>query len=271
MSIGEMVCACTIAGSDSGGGAGIQADLKTFSALGVWGCTVVTAITAQNTREVRGSWILSPESVRMQMEAVFDDFSIGAVKTGMLGNDTVIRTVVDSLPEEIPLVVDPVMVSTSGYGLLESGTDIFEDLISRANLITPNIPEALALTGMRSITSVQEMILAGRRLQDLGANAVLVKGGHLPGERAVDVFVDKEGELILEGERYPYQVHGSGCCLSAAIAAYIAKNTDVREACRNAKTFMDGAIRFAAVSRSGLRIIQPMKALKFGDVKTERE
>ncbi len=258
MTESRMIAACSIAGSDSGGGAGIQADLKTFTALGVWGLTVVTAVTAQNTREVRGSWMLPAEAVTAQLAAVCDDFSIGAFKTGMLGTREIAAAVADRLPAGIPLVVDPVMISTSGHRLLdeEAVGELVRRLIPRADVVTPNIPEAEALTGM-TITSLEDMAEAGRRIIDLGAGAVVVKGGHGSADAVTDILVDAAGTVRLTGRRYPYAVHGSGCCFAAALAAYLARGLSVREAFAAARSFVDGAIAAAAGESGSLRIINP--------------
>ncbi|HOI13170.1 MAG TPA: bifunctional hydroxymethylpyrimidine kinase/phosphomethylpyrimidine kinase [Methanoculleus sp.] len=258
MTGGEMIAACSVAGSDSGGGAGIQADLKTFTALGVFGLTVITAVTAQNTREVRGTWMLPPPAVRAQMEAVADDFLIGAWKTGMLGNAANVRAVAEALPEGTALVIDPVMVSTSGHRLLaeDAVRDLAELLIPRAAIVTPNIPEAEVLGRMR-VTTVEEMAEVGRRVLDLGARAVVVKGGHLAGGAAVDILVDRDGEIRLSGERYPYSVHGSGCCFSAALTAYLARGMPARRAFAAAREFIDTAIREAAGGPGPVRIVNP--------------
>ncbi|WP_317297190.1 bifunctional hydroxymethylpyrimidine kinase/phosphomethylpyrimidine kinase [Methanoculleus nereidis] len=255
---GEMIAACSVAGSDSGGGAGIQADLKTFTALEVFGLTVITAVTAQNTREVRGTWMLPPEAVRAQMEAVADDFFIGAWKTGMLGNAANVRAVAEVLPEGAALVIDPVMVSTSGHRLLaeDAVRDLAELLIPRAAVVTPNIPEAEVLSRMR-VETVEDMAEAGRRVLDLGARAVVVKGGHLSGGEAVDLLVDRDGEMRLSGERYPYSVHGSGCCFSAALTAYLARGMPARRAFAAAREFIDTAIREAAGGPGPVRIVNP--------------
>jgi len=254
----RMIAACTIAGSDSGGGAGIQADLKTFTALGVWGLTVVTAVTAQNTREVRGSWALPAAAVTAQIEAVADDFLIGAFKTGMLGTGSIVRAVARSLPEGVPLVVDPVIFSTSGHRLLEAGAvgDLVGLLIPRATIVTPNLSEAEALAGT-PVRTVGEMAEAGRAILDLGAEAVAVKGGHLAGPTVVDVLVDRGGEVRLEGPAYPGPVHGSGCCFAAALAAHLARGFTVREAFSASRAFVDAAIREAAGASNGHRIVNP--------------
>ena len=254
----QMVSACSIAGSDSGGGAGIQADLKTFTALEVFGLTVVTAVTAQNTREVRGTWMLPPEAVRAQVEAVADDFSIGAWKTGMLGDARNIRAVAGALPGSAVLVIDPVMVSTSGHRLLDEDavTDLIELLIPRAAVVTPNLPEAEVLAGMQ-VATLDDMAEAGRRILDLGAGAVVVKGGHLAGGSAVDILVDRDGVTEASGRRYPYSVHGSGCCFSAALAAYLARGMAARPAFAAAREFIDTAIGRAVGGPGPLRIVNP--------------
>lgn len=252
-------CACTIAGSDSGGGAGIQADLKTFAALGVWGCTVVTAVTAQNTRGVLSSLTVDAHTLALEMEAVFKDFSVSAVKTGMLPDAATIRTVAEHLPREITLVVDPVMIATSGTRLStsDSVSALTELLIPRATLVTPNIPELCALTGRDAVTTIEEMTGAGRELLAMGAGAVLIKGGHLTGDRSPDVYIRGSQHEILDGARYPYEVHGSGCCLAAAITAYLVQGETLFEACRLGKAFAAWAIKTAVPAISGRRMINP--------------
>ena len=258
MKVPTMPFACTVAGSDSGGGAGIQADLKTFAALGVWGCTVLTAVTAQNTKGVAGSWALAPEAVRAQMAAVIDDFPIAVWKTGMLANAAIIRAVSRSLPSGAPLVLDPVMVSTSGHALLaeEAVADLIEVLVPRATVITPNLREAEILSGISPLTDTDGMIAAAEEIASLGAESVVVKGGHLAG-RAVDVFLQGGDVLFLVGERVPYDVHGSGCSFASAIAAYLARGLDLRSAVREAKEFIEEALKGAAVSGSGHRMVHP--------------
>jgi len=253
-----MIAACSIAGSDSGGGAGIQADLKTFTALGIWGLTVITAVTAQNTHEVRGTWMLPPEAVRAQVEAVADDFSVGAWKTGMLGNGPNTRAVAEALPDGATLIIDPVMISTSGHRLLaeDAVADLVELLIPRAEVVTPNLPEAEVLAGMR-VATLDDMAEAGRRILDLGAGAVVVKGGHLAGGAAVDILIDRDGVMRLSGKRYPYSVHGSGCCFSAALTAHLARGMPARHAFAAAREFIDTAIREAAGGPGPVRIVNP--------------
>jgi hydroxymethylpyrimidine/phosphomethylpyrimidine kinase len=252
-------CACTVAGSDSGGGAGIQADIKTFSAAGLYGVSVITAVTAQNTGQVLGVWTVPPEMVRLQMQAITGEFLVGCIKSGMLGSSDIIRALSGCLPEGVPYVLDPVMISTSGCSLL--GKDAVQDLIRlllpRATVITPNISEAQALSGMKEITDLDLAREAGKRILDLGPEYVVVKGGHLKGDEAVDVLMGHGMEWICSGRRYPYDVHGSGCCLSAALTAFIASGDDVPVAFRKAKEFTAKAIKGAFISRSGLRIVNP--------------
>lgn len=269
MTRSEIPCACTIAGSDSGGGAGIQADIKTFTALGVWGCTVVTAVTAQNTLDVCASLAVDMHTLSLQMEAVFQDFAITAVKTGMLPDAATIMTVAEHLPGDISLVLDPVMVATSGKRLSssESLSALCELLIPRARLVTPNIPELCALTGrecgtpagVHDITSIAEMTEAGRELLAMGAEAVLIKGGHLTAnkETSPDVFLSADECFVIDGPRYPYDVHGSGCCLAAAITAYLVRGETLPDACRKGKVFVTDAIRDAMPACSGRRMVNP--------------
>jgi len=253
-----MPFACTVAGSDSGGGAGIQADLKTFAALGVWGCSAVTAVTAQNTKGVAGSWTLSPAAVRAQMDAVIDDFPIAAWKTGMLANAAIIGAVAETLPRDAPLVLDPVMVSTSGHALLEEGAvaDLVEVLVPRAAVVTPNLREAEILSGITPLADTRAMVAAAEAIAALGAQSVVVKGGHLEG-KAVDVFVQDGEPLYLVGERLPFDVHGSGCSFAAAIVAFLARGLDTGAAVREAKEFIGAALAGAAVSGSGVRMAHP--------------
>lgn len=252
-------CACTIAGSDSGGGAGIQADLKTFSALGVWGTTVVTAITAQNTRKVYRLDPVPESLVTAQLDAVLEDFDIRAFKTGMLGTAGIIRVVERGLPLHCPLIVDPVLVATSGGRLLELGDEeaLKTTLLPRATVVTPNIPEAAVLSGMPCITTVEEMSEAALQIMDLGPVYVVIKGGHLAGDAAVDLLVGPSSDILLSSPRYPHTVHGSGCCFSAAMTGYMALGSTVPEAFRKAKSFIDIAIREAVLSRLGGYSVNP--------------
>ena len=252
-------CACTVAGSDSGGGAGIQADLKTFCAAGVYGVSVITAVTAQNTGQVLGVWTVPPEMVQLQVDAVFSEFPVGCIKSGMLGSPDIIRALSCSLPAGVPYVMDPVMISTSGCDLLskDSVQDLITLLLPRATVITPNIFEAQVLSGMEKITDPDLAREAGRRILGLGPEYVVLKGGHLDGDEAVDVLMGHGMEWICRGKRYPYDVHGSGCCFSAALAAFIASGDEVPVAFRKAKDFTAKAIEGAFLSSSGLRIVNP--------------
>ena len=239
--------ALTIAGSDSGGGAGIQADLKTFAALGVHGTSAITCVTAQNPKRVLGIEPCAPAMVRKQMEAVFAELPPGAVKTGMLHSAAIVRVVAEFFRQSrnIALVVDPVMVATSGRRLLEpAGVKVLcEKLLPLAALVTPNLDEVAVLTG-RLPGNVEEMRLAAREIQRRFGCAALVKGGHLPGmKEAVDIFYDGESELLLSGPLVRgVRTHGTGCTYSAAIVAYLALGSDLATAVRKAKRHISKAI-----------------------------
>lgn len=241
--------ALTIAGSDSGGGAGIQADLKTFSALGVYGASVITAVTAQNTRAVTAVEAISPALIRAQIEAVFADLPPQAVKTGMLGDSQTICTVVDSLAAvALPyLVIDPVMVAKSGDKLLADAAiaTLRERLIPLATLITPNLPEAGELLG-RSVTTRDDMPQAAADLLALGCHAVLLKGGHLAGDASDDLLLTTGGATWLSAARHPGKnTHGTGCTLSAAITAGLARGLALVDAVHAAKDYIGAAIAAA--------------------------
>lgn len=236
--------ALTIAGSDSSGGAGIQADLKTFHALGVYGASAITALTAQNTQGVRGVELASPDFVSAQIAAVMDDLSVDAVKTGMLATAGIIRAVVETLDRypARPLVVDPVMVATSGDVLLaeDAIATIIAELLPRAHLITPNLPEAARLLGAPVAVTEAEAQAQAQALVALGCRAVLVKGGHGEGNTAVDVLVVAHGAVHrFERPRVDtHHTHGTGCTLSAAIAAGLAKGLALEAAVAEAKAFV---------------------------------
>lgn len=251
--------ACSIAGSDSGGGAGIQADLKTFSSLGVWGLTVITAITAQNPKIVSGIWPLPPEAVRMQIEAVTEEYNVKYFKTGMLANCDIIRAVSESLPKDATLVLDPVMISTSGSALLdEKGVAAMKSLlIPKASLITPNLHETARLAGTETLKTKAEIEKAGRVILDLGPGAVLVKGGHADSVYSTDILVTPSRTLEFKGIRYPFDVHGTGCCLSAAITAYLASDKEPEPACNMAKQFIERAINHGFSGISGIKSVNP--------------
>jgi hydroxymethylpyrimidine/phosphomethylpyrimidine kinase len=242
--------ALTIAGSDSGGGAGIQADLKTFAALGVYGASVVTALTAQNTRGVTAIHDTPPEIVAAQIDAVFSDFTVGAVKIGMLSRASVIDAVAASLEthQQTNIVLDPVMVATSGDRLLASDAveSLRFNLIPRALIITPNLPEAAALLDAPLATSETMMGEQGERLLALGTKAVLIKGGHAGGAESVDLLVEPTSVTRLVAQRVATKnTHGTGCTLSAAIAAGLAKGMGLPEAVREAKAYVSAAIAAA--------------------------
>jgi hydroxymethylpyrimidine/phosphomethylpyrimidine kinase len=242
--------ALTIAGSDSGGGAGIQADLKTFSALGVYGASVITALTAQNTRGVQGIHHVPAEFVAAQLDSVFSDLAVGAVKIGMLSQPDVIDAVADALAARgsANVVLDPVMIATSGDRLISDTAAIRlrERLLPLALVLTPNLPEAAALLGESVATNEAEMEAQGRRLLALGPASVLMKGGHLTGPESVDIFVYPDGRGRLEAPRVPTRnTHGTGCTLSSAIAAMLASGSSLVEAVVQAKDYLTDAL-FAA-------------------------
>lgn len=246
--------ALSIAGSDSGGGAGIQADLKTFAARGVYGMSVITAVTAQNTVGVQGVYDLPDEAVAQQIESVLSDIGAQVIKIGMLANAGIIETVVTSLQpyQHIPLVVDPVMVAKSGDALLasEAIATLKDKLLPIATVITPNLGEAEALTGIKA-TDEEGMREIARRLYDMGSRYVVVKGGHLEGA-AVDVLFDGVSFDVFEADRIDTpNTHGTGCTFAAAIAAEMAKGSDVKTAVGDAKTYLTEAIRYAEPIGSG--------------------
>lgn len=248
--------ALTIAGSDSGGGAGIQADLKTFSALGVYGASVVAAITAQNTRGVTAVAEVAPDMVAAQLEAVLDDIAVGAVKVGMLFSPAIVAAVAAGLARTAaPLVLDPVMVAKSGDALLQppAVVALVDALLPRATLLTPNLPEAARLLGEDEATTPDEAAAQGRRLLALGPRAVLMKGGHARGARCTDLLVTEAGTFRFEAPRIATaNTHGTGCSLSSAIAAGLARGLPLVEAVGAAHAWLHAAIRAA----DGLRIGQ---------------
>ncbi|MDR7036183.1 hydroxymethylpyrimidine/phosphomethylpyrimidine kinase [Methylobacterium sp. BE186] len=244
--------AVTIAGSDSGGGAGIQADLKTFSALGAYGASVVTALTAQNTSGVQGIHDVPPAFIAAQMESVFSDLAVTAAKIGMLSQAAVIETVADGLARlasGIPIILDPVMVATSGDRLISEAAieTLRRRLLPEVDLITPNLPEAAALLGEPVAESENAAVAQGRRLLALGARAVLVKGGHARGGESVDHLLTRDGTLRrLAAPRFATEnTHGTGCTLSAAITAGLARGLALPEAVVAAKSYVTAAIAAA--------------------------
>ena len=249
--------ALSIAGSDSGGGAGIQADLKTFSALGVFGMTAITAVTVQNTKGVSGYEELSPQTVGDQIRAVATDIGVDAVKTGMLASAAIIDAVADAIIETRlqDLVVDPVFMSKHGHPLLaEDAIGVLrERMLPLATLVTPNIPEASRLIGRR-VVGREDMRRAAELILEMGPRAVLLKGGHLEETTtAADLYADGEREEWLEVERIHTQhTHGTGCTLSAAIAARLAWGDDLLDAVRAGKAFVTEAIRHALPIGDGI-------------------
>ena len=242
--------AVTIAGSDSSGGAGIQADLKTFSALGVYGASVIAALTAQNTRGVQGIHDVPPEFVASQMDSVFFDLAVKAVKIGMLSRVKVIEAVAAGLDRHkaVNIVLDPVMVATSGDRLLnpDAVSALRRLLIPRAILVTPNLLEAAALLDQPVAMNEDDMLAQGQALIARGAKAVLMKGGHGTSDMSVDLLVMPQGKVRLEARRiFTRNTHGTGCTLSSAIAAGLAKGFDLGQAVSEAKDYVTQAIASA--------------------------
>ena len=250
----------TIAGSDSVAGAGIQADLKTFAAFGVYGVSAVTAITAQNTTGVTDVFALSAQLVRAQIDAVFEDVEIAAVKTGMLATSDLVRTVAERLAQFRPpaLVVDPVMAATGrGRTLLEpDAVSILKtQLLPRATIVTPNVAEAEVLSGIR-IPSRQSASDAAKRIVELGPQAVLIKGGHMAGSDAIDLLLHNGTFAEFSAPRARFDnLHGTGCTLASAIAARIALGDDIPAAVQRAKRYITGAIERSFEAGHGARIL----------------
>ncbi len=237
-----------IAGSDSGGGAGIQADIKTCAAFGAYAATAITAVTAQNTLGVQQVQAMSPELVRAQIRSVLDDIGADVIKIGMLANKAIIEAVADEIEDEDAFVVlDPVMVATSGDKLLED--DAVEAMKTRlipvCDLITPNIPEAQILTGL-SIDDVDDFGKAGEALIEMGAYAALIKGGHMKGNMVIDVLVSEDENALMSAPRIKSKhTHGTGCTLASAIAAAMALGAPMDEAVNTAREYVFEAIRSA--------------------------
>lgn len=238
--------AMTIAGSDSGGGAGIQADLKTFDAFGVHGVSAITALTAQNTRGVRAVHMAPRAILRAQIDALFEDFPIGSVKIGMLGTASTVRTVAERLSHRsgVAIVLDPVMIATTGAQLSDAraAQALRTQLLPLATLVTPNIPEAEALTGI-TLRGVTDFDRAATALLNQGARNVLLKGGHGRGAQVVDRLYGSSGHHEFVHPRLPVQGHGTGCSLAAAIAAGLALGQPLERAVREAGDFVARALR----------------------------
>ena len=247
--------ALTIAGSDSSGGAGIQADLKTFCAFGVYGASVVTALTAQNTQRLGAIEAVASRFVAAQLEAVLSDLDVAAVKTGMLANAAIIAVVAGRLrggPPR-PLIVDPVMAASSGGALLAAeAVEVLRDaLLPLATLLTPNRPEAALLLGTREATSEEEAVAQAKALRALGCSAVLLKGGHAHGTEAVDILCDGEIHRFARPRLATHHGHGSGCTLAAAIAALIAQGVGLVHAVERAKNYVWQALAEAGALAVG--------------------
>ena len=242
--------ALSIAGSDPSGGAGIQADLKTFSALGVYGMSAITALTAQNTQGVSKIHLLPADFVMAQIQTLFEDIRIDAIKIGMIANAQIAHAVASSLKEHssIPIILDPVMIAKGGHPLLEDSaiTAVQEHLLPLADILTPNLEEAARLLGTGIASTRSEMEAQGRALLTYGPNAVLMKGGHLEGKQSPDLLVTAKNLTWHEGYRIDtHNTHGTGCTLSSAIAAEIAKGSSHEEAIKHAKAYVHDAIAAA--------------------------
>ena len=251
----------TIGGSDSGGGAGIQADIKTFSVLGLHGTSALTAITAQNTLGVQNVYALPPEQVRAQLESITEDFSIAWAKTGMLHSADIVDTVADHLQaNEIPLVLDPVIEAEAGGRLLrpDAVSALKERLIPLAGVVTPNVFEAEALSGIR-VRDMDSAAHAARVIMSLGAQAVIVKGGHLD---CTDLLMVRDKSVTMPSERIPGENHGIGCTFSAALTSFLAMGCSLEDAARNAKEFAKSALRGSLRVGKGVGPVNQSAALR---------
>lgn len=256
--------ALTIAGSDSGGGAGIQIDLKTFNKIGVFGASVITSLTAQNTLGVQGIYDVPPEFVKQQLDSVFSDLNIQYAKTGMLSNAKIVEVVSEYMKEVLSngklkgLVIDPVMRAKGGDPLLQK--DAVEALISKliplALIVTPNIPEAELLTGME-IKTIEDMKKASIEIHKLGPKYVVIKGGHLKGDYAIDIVFDGTNFYTLKSKKvFKGDVHGTGCCFSASITAFLTKGETPINAIRKSKKFISKAIKEGVYIGNGFRVLK---------------
>ncbi|MDI9643945.1 MAG: bifunctional hydroxymethylpyrimidine kinase/phosphomethylpyrimidine kinase [Candidatus Verstraetearchaeota archaeon] len=255
----------TIAGSDSGGGAGIEADLKTFASLGVHGAVALTAVTAQNTVAVMGIHEIPPEMVRRQIDAVVDDLGVRFAKTGMLSSSPIVRCVSEAVEAHgLKVVVDPVMVAKSGAPLLqeEAVKALKELLIPRAEVVTPNLEEASTLSGIR-ISSQEDMIRAAGVILDMGSRSVVVKGGHLPGDPVDVLLIKGDKPRFYPGERIQSGcTHGTGCTFSAALASYLALGSSLESSVKHAKVFVSHSIQFGLKIGKGVGSVNPVSALE---------
>lgn len=256
----------TIAGSDSGGGAGIQADLKTFADFHCHGLSAITAITAQNSRGVIAVSAISADMVMTQLNAVFDDFHPLACKTGMLANASILSAVADCLADKgLDLVVDPVLVSTSGDLLFsQDAVDLYcQRMLPLAKLLTPNLHEASVLAGME-VTDLDSMRKAAARLMGMGCSAVLMKGGHLQSDEISDLLMTAEGEYVFSYQRLPGSFHGTGCTLAAAIAASLARGHGLAGAVAEAENYLHGLLDKVTRPGKGEVCFLP-QGVRFGD------
>ncbi len=239
----------SIAGSDPSGGAGVQADLKTFAALGCYGMAAITALTAQNTKGVKGLHLPPPEFVAAQIDAIFDDIEVAAVKIGMLGSQPIVEAVAERLAFHAPpaIVLDPVLTATSGDALATAGVErAIRRLFPLATLVTPNLDEAARLSGIARPANTAEMRAAARRLFALGAKAVLITGGDAGGATSDDLFFDGAADRLLSAPRVETpNTHGTGCALSSAIAAYLGRGFALGDAIAAAKAYVTGALAAA--------------------------
>ncbi len=243
-----MKCVLTIAGSDTCGGAGIQADIKTFSALGTYGMSVITAVTVQNTQGVFGCQDITPSIIKGQIDAIFTDIEVSAVKIGMVSQIETIQAIAEKLKQyDVKnVVLDPVMISKSGFDLMqpEAKQTLISELIPLAYVVTPNLPEAEVITDMH-IKNIEDMKKAAKVIYDMGAKNVLIKGGHLEND-ATDIFYDGKDYVALTGQRiHTKNTHGTGCTLSSAIAANLAKGKTAEQAVKAAKEYITVAIEHA--------------------------
>lgn len=260
--------ALTIAGSDSGGGAGIQADLKVFAAFDVFGTSAITAVTAQNSMRVSAIHSVPPTVVAAQIEAAFADLPVASVKIGMLGNAGVIAAAAETLSRHNAsrIVLDPVLVATSGARLLpeEALAALVALLLPRTLLLTPNLPEAAALTGSPIATDEAAMIVQAKALLAMGPKAVLIKGGHAAGPRSTDLLFDGDGVTRISAQRQSVgEIHGGGCMFSSAVAAGLARGWPLTASVRHAKSFISKAIAAAPSQAlgSGARLLHPARRL----------
>ncbi len=237
----------TIAGSDSGGGAGIEADIKTISALGGFACTAITAVTAQNTLGVFGVQPMPADFVKLSIETVIGDIGVDAIKLGMLANAGIITAVAGAVPRDVPLVLDPVMVATSGAVLLpdDAIAAMIKFLLPAASIVTPNLPEAAKLTGM-VLENADDYVAAGQALLAMGAKAALIKGGHAAGDMLVDTLVHQSGvERFSHPRIHTKHTHGTGCTLASAIATGLAQGMSLADAIARAEAYLQKAIAAA--------------------------